>query len=373
MAISKRWLGRQVDRVFLPGNRELMLKIEGLEQRARAVEEVLKIDDLQLGGVRATEEALVLEIDSLQQRATATEEVLTLKIDGLQQRATATEEALTLKIDGLQQRATATEEALTLKIDGLQQRATATEEALTLKIDGLQQRATATEEALTLKIDGLQQRATATEEALTLKIDGLQQRATATEEALTLKIDSLQLALVEALESLRCQQEALRKELEATQDRPPTLSDALGEVYGAPPALHPIPGWTTYWGVDNRSEPFRRARAEIWSSLKKPVLMRWLADLTVMIWPGNELSRVLFLTGTFEPNELTWMSRTLTKGMTVIDIGAQMGMYTLTAAKLVGESGVVVAVEPSSREFQRLTFHVTVNDLRNVRCLRLAA
>jgi FkbM family methyltransferase len=101
--------------------------------------------------------------------------------------------------------------------------------------------------------------------------------------------------------------------------------------------------------------------------------MRWLGDLLVMIWPGNELSRVLFLTGNFEPNELTWMSQTLVEGMTMIDIGAHMGMYTLTASKLVGESGVVVAVEPSTREFQRLNFHVTLNELRNVRCLQLAA
>ena len=101
--------------------------------------------------------------------------------------------------------------------------------------------------------------------------------------------------------------------------------------------------------------------------------MRWLADLLVMIWPGNELSRVLFLTGNFEPNELTWMSQTLTEGMTMIDIGAHMGMYTLTASKLVGDSGVVVALEPSSREFQRLALHVNLNDLRNVRCIQVAA
>jgi FkbM family methyltransferase len=101
--------------------------------------------------------------------------------------------------------------------------------------------------------------------------------------------------------------------------------------------------------------------------------MRWLGDLLVMIWPGNELSRVLFLTGNFEPNELTWMSQTLTEGMVIIDIGAHMGMYTLTASKLVGASGVVLALEPSTREFQRLTFHVTLNDLRNVRCLQIAA
>jgi FkbM family methyltransferase len=101
--------------------------------------------------------------------------------------------------------------------------------------------------------------------------------------------------------------------------------------------------------------------------------MRWLGDLLVMIWPGNELSRVLFLTGNFEPNELTWMSQTLSEGMTMIDIGAHMGMYTMTASKLVGEPGVVVAVEPSTREFQRLSFHVILNGLRNVRSFQLAA
>jgi FkbM family methyltransferase len=66
------------------------------------------------------------------------------------------------------------------------------------------------------------------------------------------------------------------------------------------------------------------------------------------------------------------MSQTLAEGMTMIDIGAHMGMYTMTASKLVGESGVVVAMEPSTREFQRLTFHVNLNDLRNVRCLQVA-
>src|SRR5262249_44074898 len=80
IALSKRWLGRQVDRVFLRGNRELMLKIDGLQQRTTAIEEALKIDDLQLGGVRAAEEALTLEIGDLQQRTRAIE-ALALKID----------------------------------------------------------------------------------------------------------------------------------------------------------------------------------------------------------------------------------------------------------------------------------------------------
>jgi FkbM family methyltransferase len=145
------------------------------------------------------------------------------------------------------------------------------------------------------------------------------------------------------------------------------------EVYGTPPALHPIRGWNWAWGMETETDPFIRDRRSRWAFLKEPVFMRWFADLLIMIWPDNESSRVLFLTGTFEPNELTWVSETLTQGMTMIDIGANMGVYSMFASKLVGNSGVVVAVEPSTRDFQRLAFHVTLNDLQNVRCFQLAA
>lgn len=177
-------------------------------------------------------------------------------------------------------------------------------------------------------------------------------------------------AVLEALASLRNQQQALRAETEA-QARAPVLSS--GDVYGTPPTLRRIPGWHTYWEVDGTGDGLRQDRLELWAALKRPVMLRWLADLLVMIWPGNELSRVLFLTGNFEPNELVWLSQTLGSGMTMIDVGAHIGMYTMTASKLVGETGTVVSVEPSSREFQRLAYHVTVNNLKNVRCLSLAA
>ncbi|HEX5108651.1 MAG TPA: FkbM family methyltransferase [Vicinamibacterales bacterium] len=150
------------------------------------------------------------------------------------------------------------------------------------------------------------------------------------------------------------------------------LTDAVRDVYGAPPTLRTIPGWNTYWGTDD-SSPLLRTRAGIWSSLKAPVIMRWFDELLVTIHPGNELSRVLFLTGNFEPNELTWLSGVLTEGMTVLDVGAHMGLYSMFASKLVGESGTVVAMEPSRREFQRLVFQVGLNELGNVRCLNEAA
>jgi FkbM family methyltransferase len=237
---------------------------------------------------------------------------------------------------------------------------------------------------LRLEIEGLHRRVQAVEQAAAA---ALRPMATQVDRIITDVsrlahcIDRDRHVILNALESLRLEQESLRKEhellrkdLDASQERPTArLSDALREVYGTPPTLRPIPGWHTYWGVESRSDRLIQGRVNLWSSMKSPVLMWWFSDLLIMIWPGNELSRVLFLTGTFEPNELTWVSQTLTEGMTVIDVGAHMGVYSTIASRLVGESGLVIALEPSIREFKRLAFHVTLNDLQNVRCVQVAA
>jgi FkbM family methyltransferase len=49
-----------------------------------------------------------------------------------------------------------------------------------------------------------------------------------------------------------------------------------------------------------------------------------------------------------------------------------LGLYTLFASRLVGEQGLVVALEPSQREFQRLQAHIALNKATNVRSRRLA-
>ena len=40
--------------------------------------------------------------------------------------------------------------------------------------------------------------------------------------------------------------------------------------------------------------------------------------------------------------------------MTFIDLGANEGLYSLFAARRVGPTGTVIAVEPSAREYERL-------------------
>jgi FkbM family methyltransferase len=74
----------------------------------------------------------------------------------------------------------------------------------------------------------------------------------------------------------------------------------------------------------------------------------------------------------FEPTEMAFVSRFLRPGMTVLDIGAHHGIYSLLASRRVGPNGRVVAFEPSPRERSALRRHLRLNRARNVQVEALA-
>jgi FkbM family methyltransferase len=119
---------------------------------------------------------------------------------------------------------------------------------------------------------------------------------------------------------------------------------------------------------------------------------RWrntLADLRV--WLGYPIARVrvegidlavdlrdhgvgrpLFLRGGYERHEIEFLRHFLKPGMVVIDVGANIGYHTSIAARRVGPTGVVVAVEPEPHNFGLLSRNVSSNGLGNVRAAQLA-
>lgn len=62
----------------------------------------------------------------------------------------------------------------------------------------------------------------------------------------------------------------------------------------------------------------------------------------------------------------------LQPGDRMLDVGANTGYLTLLAARRVGQTGLVIAVEPSQREFQRLLANLRLNRASNVLALNLA-
>ncbi|MBD2096298.1 FkbM family methyltransferase [Trichocoleus sp. FACHB-591] len=64
--------------------------------------------------------------------------------------------------------------------------------------------------------------------------------------------------------------------------------------------------------------------------------------------------------------------RLVNLGMTVFDIGANVGDYSLLLSELVGHSGKVYAFEPTSNTFQKLQQRVSQHSLENITILKTA-
>lgn len=85
------------------------------------------------------------------------------------------------------------------------------------------------------------------------------------------------------------------------------------------------------------------------------------------------IQRNLYYFGLWEPNLSAWIESRLSPGDAFIDVGANIGYFTLLAAQRVGPSGAVVAVEAMPAIFQHLASHVTANGLSNTRLINEAA
>jgi FkbM family methyltransferase len=70
--------------------------------------------------------------------------------------------------------------------------------------------------------------------------------------------------------------------------------------------------------------------------------------------------------GSFETDETKFVGGFLRAGMTVLDIGAHHGYYTLLSSRKSGPTGRVISFEPSPREHGILSRHVRLNHCSNV-------
>jgi len=116
-----------------------------------------------------------------------------------------------------------------------------------------------------------------------------------------------------------------------------------------------MPAKAKYVAVAQR---FRRVFPRLPIPIRLPFGAWWIAE--------NSALDFNLLTIGFENAEIQFVSRFLQPGMTVLDIGAHHGLYTLLASKRVGRNGKVFAFEPSPRERRRLVRHVRLNGCSNV-------
>jgi FkbM family methyltransferase len=115
-----------------------------------------------------------------------------------------------------------------------------------------------------------------------------------------------------------------------------------------------------------------------WSSQYRSFAFRWLRWLPAIPLPfrlsfgawcllRNDQISAMLLYGSYESASTRYLQRFLRPGMTMVDIGANHGYFTLLASKGVGPRGAVIAVEPSRREMRHLKQHLWLNRCKNVK------
>jgi FkbM family methyltransferase len=69
----------------------------------------------------------------------------------------------------------------------------------------------------------------------------------------------------------------------------------------------------------------------------------------------------IWLLGSFEPETVRCYQRLVKAGYVVLDIGANIGAHTLLLAKLTGETGKIIAFEPTDYAFSKLLKNRSLN------------
>lgn len=76
--------------------------------------------------------------------------------------------------------------------------------------------------------------------------------------------------------------------------------------------------------------------------------------------------------GILEKREMDFFKKTIKKGWTVLDIGANIGYPSLLFSKLVGKNGKVIAFEPNKNNIKTLKKNIKVNNCRNIMIVPMA-
>jgi FkbM family methyltransferase len=125
------------------------------------------------------------------------------------------------------------------------------------------------------------------------------------------------------------------------------------------------------WPLDELASS--RVRRRVWISLLQTLQPAGNVHVTcfgmkLRVDPRQRLTlaRQMMMRGQCDLFETGLLQRLLRPGMTVMDVGANYGHYTLIAAQGVGSAGNVIAVEPSPVAFDELCANVRLNALDDI-------
>ena len=120
-------------------------------------------------------------------------------------------------------------------------------------------------------------------------------------------------------------------------------------------------------------EFMRRADTLSGHQLNEKIQLKRTKDFAIYVQEEDEQVGRHVLRDSYEPNVTAVFRRYVRPGMQVLDIGANIGYFTMLSASLVGPSGGVFAIEPNPDSVKLLEASRRENGYENVRIFQVAA
>ena len=121
--------------------------------------------------------------------------------------------------------------------------------------------------------------------------------------------------------------------------------------------------------IDNRIRIENEKRDILWESKFKDgntsFIMQLQDNISINLYKNSLLSKLIF-EGNFELNEIAFLKKILKKDDYFIDIGANIGLFSIYASGIIGENGKIITFEPSPATFSRLKENIELNKFKNV-------
>ena len=127
--------------------------------------------------------------------------------------------------------------------------------------------------------------------------------------------------------------------------------------------------------------PVEKGKWRLWEIFRKTRYYRSFRSgahrtrygFSMNIQSDQQIDRVIYYWGCWEPNETDIIRKLLRPGYTFVDVGANDGYFSLLASSLVGESGKVIALEPTPDIAAELRANIHLNGFKNISVLERAA
>ncbi len=121
--------------------------------------------------------------------------------------------------------------------------------------------------------------------------------------------------------------------------------------------------------IDKKINTENERKDRLWQSKFKDgntfFVMQLQDNISINLYKNSLLSKLIF-EGNFELNEINFLKKFLKKEDYFLDIGANIGLFSINASRIIGENGKIISFEPSPVTFSRLKENIELNKFTNV-------